>query len=58
MKHILSWLTAILFTALFAMVTSDFHYSIVFSVLMFIASYSFWNKWLETIKKTDKRANA
>ncbi len=58
MKHILAWSTAILSTALFAMITSDFHYSIVFSVLSFFASYAFWNKWLEEIKKTAKRANA
>ncbi len=58
MRHILAWSTAILFTALFAMITSDFHYSIVFSILMLIASYAFWNKWLEEIKKTAKRANA
>lgn len=58
MKHILAWSTAILFTALFAMITSDFHYSIVFSILSFIASYSFWNNWFEAIKKTVKHANA
>lgn len=58
MKHILSWATVVLFTALFAMITSDFHYSIVFSILMFIASYAFWNNWFEAIKKTAKRANA
>ncbi|MDW4149033.1 hypothetical protein [Staphylococcus saprophyticus] len=45
MKHILAWLTAVLSTALFAMVTSDFHYSIVFSVLSFIGSYAFWNSY-------------
>ncbi|WP_157951060.1 hypothetical protein [Staphylococcus arlettae] len=58
MKHILVWLTAVLSTAVFAMITSDFHYSIVFSILMFIASYTFWNKWFDAIKKTAKRANA
>lgn len=58
MKHILAWSTAVLSTALFAMITSDFHYSIVFSILMFIASYTFWNNWFEEIKKTAKRANA
>ena len=52
MRHILAWSTAILSTALFAMVTSDFHYSIVFSILMFIASYAFWNNWFDVIKKT------
>lgn len=52
MKHILAWSTAVLSTALFAMITSDFHYSIVFSILSFIASYAFWNKWFEAIKKT------
>ncbi|MFB2226520.1 hypothetical protein G9V12_09720 [Staphylococcus aureus] len=58
MKHILAWSTTILFTALFAMITSDFHYSIVFSILSFIASYAFWNNWFEAIKKTAKRGNA
>lgn len=58
MRHILAWLTATLSTALFAIITSDFHYSIVFSVLSFIASYAFWNNWFEAIKKTAKRANA
>lgn len=58
MKHILAWSTAILSTALFAMITSDFHYSIVFSILSFIASYAFWNNWFDVIKKTAKRANA
>ena len=57
MRHILSWSTAVLSTALFAMITSDFHYSIVFSILSFIASYAFWNNWFEAIKKTAKRAN-
>ncbi|WP_185284918.1 MULTISPECIES: hypothetical protein [Staphylococcus] len=52
MKHFLAWSTAVLSTAIFAMVTSDFHYSVVFSILSFIASYSFWNNWLEAIKKT------
>ncbi|UXU51843.1 hypothetical protein [Staphylococcus arlettae] len=58
MRHILAWSTAVLSTALFAMITSDFHYSIVFSILMFIASYTFWNKWFEEIKKTVKHGNA
>lgn len=58
MRHILAWSTAILSTAIFAMITSDFHYSIVFSVLSFIASYAFWNNWFDVIKKTAKRANA
>ncbi|WP_157951727.1 hypothetical protein [Staphylococcus arlettae] len=58
MRHILAWSTTILSTALFAMITSDFHYSIVFSILMFIASYAFWNNWFDAIKKTAKRANA
>ena len=58
MKHILAWSTAVLFTALFAMITSDFHYSIVFSILMFIASYTFWNNWFDAIKKTAKHGNA
>lgn len=57
MKHILSWLTAILSTVVFAMITSDFHYSIVFSILSFIASYAFWKEFFAT-KKTAKRANA
>ena len=58
MRHILSWLTAVLSTALFAMITSDFHYSIVFSILSFIASYAFWNNWFEAIKKTVKHSDA
>lgn len=55
MKHVLAWLTAVLSTALFAMVTSDFHYSIVFSVLSFIGSYAFWNSWFDAIKKSERR---
>ncbi|MGS0667711.1 hypothetical protein ACU40O_09910 [Staphylococcus arlettae] len=58
MRHILAWSTATLSTAIFAMITSDFHYSIVFSILSFIASYAFWNNWFDVIKKTAKRANA
>ncbi|MGK8517833.1 hypothetical protein [Staphylococcus arlettae] len=58
MKHILAWATATLSTTLFAMITSDFHYSIVFSILSFIVSYAFWNNWFDAIKKTAKRANA
>lgn len=58
MRHILAWSTATLSTALFAMITSDFHYSIVFSILSFIGSYAFWNNWFDVIKKTAKRANA
>lgn len=58
MKHILAWLTAILFTTLFAMISFDFHYSIVFSVLSFIGSYAFWNNWFDAIKKTAKHGNA
>ena len=57
MKHILAWATAVLSTALFAIITSDFHYSIVFSILSFIASYAFWNNWFDVIKKTETCAN-
>lgn len=57
MRHILAWSTATLSTALFAMITSDFHYSIVFSILMFIASYTFWNNWFDVIKKTETCAD-
>ncbi|MGS5040745.1 hypothetical protein ACVDHH_05025 [Staphylococcus saprophyticus] len=45
MKHTLAWTTAILFTMLFALITFDFHYSLVFSVLSFIGSYVFWNSY-------------
>lgn len=57
MKHILAWLTAILSITLFALITFDFHYSIVFSVLSFIGSYAFWNNWFDAIKKTETCAN-
>lgn len=57
MKHILAWTTAILFTMLFALVTFDFHYSLVISVISFIGSYVFWNNYYAE-KKTAKRANA
>ncbi|MDW3879888.1 hypothetical protein QI350_06455 [Staphylococcus saprophyticus] len=57
MKHILAWTTAILFTMLFALITFDFHYSLVISVISFIGSYVFWNSYY-TEKKTDKHANA
>ncbi|MDW4018923.1 hypothetical protein [Staphylococcus saprophyticus] len=57
MKHILAWSTAILFTMLFALITFDFHYSLVISVLSFIGSYAFWNSHYAE-KKTDKHANA
>lgn len=57
MKHILAWSTAILFTMLFALVTFDFHYSLVISVISFIGSYAFWNAYYAE-KKTGKRANA
>ncbi|MDW4045966.1 hypothetical protein QI200_11965 [Staphylococcus saprophyticus] len=57
MKHILAWSTAILFTMLFALITFDFHYSLVISVLSFIGSYAFWNSYYAE-KKTDKRSNA
>ena len=57
MKHILAWSTAILFTMLFALITFDFHYSLVISVLSFIGSYAFWNSYCAE-KKTDKHANA
>ncbi|MDW4443374.1 hypothetical protein QI108_10700 [Staphylococcus saprophyticus] len=57
MKHILSWSTAILFTTLFAMITFDFHYSLVFYVVSIISSYAFWNSYYAE-KKTAKRSNA
>lgn len=57
MKHILAWTTAILFTMLFALITFDFHYSLVISVISFIVSYAFWNSYYVQ-KKTAKRANA
>ncbi|WP_210138635.1 hypothetical protein [Staphylococcus sp. GDB9P120P] len=57
MKHILAWSTAILFTALFAIISFDFHYSVVVSILSFVGSYAFWNAYY-TEKKTAKRANA
>ncbi|WP_186311659.1 hypothetical protein [Staphylococcus saprophyticus] len=57
MKHILAWSTAILFTMLFALITFDFHYSLVISVISFIGSYVFWNSYYAE-KKTDKHANA
>lgn len=57
MKHILAWTTAILFTMLFALITFDFHYSLVISVISFIGSYAFWNAYYAE-KKTGKRANA
>lgn len=52
MKHILSWSTAILFTAIFAMISFDFHYSVVASILSFIGSYAFWNSYYAE-KKTE-----
>lgn len=57
MKHILAWSTAILFTMLFALITFDFHYSLVISVLSFIGSYAFWNAYYAQ-KKTAKRWSA
>lgn len=57
MKHVLAWSTAILFTTLFALITFDFHYSLVFSILSFIGSYAFWNSYYVE-KKTAKRVNA
>ncbi len=57
MKHILSWATAILFTAIFAMISFDFHYSVVVSILSFISSYAFWNSFYAE-KKTVKHGNA
>ncbi|MDW4473909.1 hypothetical protein QI106_00395 [Staphylococcus saprophyticus] len=57
MKHILAWTTAILFTTLFALITFDFHYSLVISVLSFVGSYVFWNAYYAQ-KKTAKRPNA
>lgn len=57
MKHILAWTTAILFTTLFALITFDFHYSLVISVLSFVGSYIFWNAYYAQ-KKTAKRPNA
>lgn len=52
MKHILAWSTAILFTTLFAIISFDFHYSVVVSILSFIVSYAFWNSYF-TEKKTE-----
>ncbi|WP_312573644.1 hypothetical protein [Staphylococcus saprophyticus] len=57
MKHIFAWTTAILFTMLFALITFDFHYSLVISVISFIGSYAFWNSYYAE-KKTAKHANA
>lgn len=57
MKHILAWSTAILFTMLFALITFDFHYSLVISVISFIVSYAFWNAYYAQ-KKTAKRWSA
>ncbi|WP_180374649.1 hypothetical protein [Staphylococcus saprophyticus] len=57
MKHILAWSTAILFTMLFALITFDFHYSLLISVLSFIGSYTFWNSYYAQ-KKTAKRWSA
>ncbi|MEB7998884.1 hypothetical protein NGH84_11490 [Staphylococcus saprophyticus] len=56
MRHILAWSTAILFTMIFAMITFDFHYSLVISVLSFIGSYAFWNSYY-TEKKTASNGN-
>lgn len=56
MKHILAWSTAILFTMIFALITFDFHYSLVISVLSFIGSYAFWNSYYAQ-KKTETCAN-
>lgn len=56
MKHILAWTTAILFTMLFALITFDFHYSLVISVLSFIGSYAFWNSYYAE-KKTASNGN-
>ena len=56
MKHILAWSTAILFTMLFALITFDFHYSLVFSILSFIGSYAFWNSYYAE-KKTASNGN-
>lgn len=57
MRHILAWSTAILSTMIFALITFDFHYSLVFSVISFIGSYAFWNSYYAE-KKTAKHANA
>ncbi|MGI2311051.1 hypothetical protein [Staphylococcus cohnii] len=56
MKHILSWSTAILFTTMFAIISFDFHYSVVVSILSFIGSYAFWNNYY-AIKKTESNGN-
>ena len=56
MKHILAWSTAILFTMLFALVTFDFHYSLVISVISFIGSYALWNSYYIE-KKTASNGN-
>lgn len=56
MKHILAWSTAILFTMLFALITFDFHYSLVICVLSFIGSYVFWNSYYAQ-KKTASNGN-
>lgn len=58
MKHLLSWSIAVLFTTIFAVITLDFYYTIVVSILSFIGSYTFWNSWLKAIKKTAKHGNA
>ncbi|MGD3158221.1 hypothetical protein [Staphylococcus cohnii] len=56
MKHILAWSTAILFTTMFAIISFDFHYSVVVSILSFIGSYAFWNNYY-AIKKTESNSN-
>ncbi|WP_437272678.1 hypothetical protein ACSSAF_06480 [Staphylococcus succinus] len=58
MRTILSHGSSILVFGLALVFTEDFFYLLTIYFLAFCTSYMFWNKWIDAIKKTAKRANA
>ncbi|UIK39225.1 hypothetical protein J4Z27_002200 [Staphylococcus epidermidis] len=58
MKYLLSYMTMFIAMIITLVLGGGFTTVLGFSVLSLIFSSFFWEQWLKTIKKTERRANA
>ncbi|MBC3075871.1 hypothetical protein LZT85_04595 [Staphylococcus epidermidis] len=58
MKYLLSYMSMFIAMIVTLILGGGFFTVIAFSMLTLIFSTFFWEQWLKTIKKTERRANA
>lgn len=58
MKYLLSYMTMFIAMIITLLLGGGFTTVLGISMLTLIFSTFFWEKWLKTIKKTERRANA